>query len=539
MTTSEQPAVTIVVIGYNDAAHIADAVRSALAQGPAVAEVIAVDDCSTDGTGEVLERLAAEVAAAPGASFEGGGRRAGHRLRVLRRTENSGGCGTPRNDGIRAADSGYLMFLDSDDVLPPGAVDALLTAARAQGADVTAGQCVRRELPEGRDTLWRPELYALPALVERPEAEPRLVDDTLCVNKLYRTDFLREHGIVFPEGRFVYEDFVFTARVLAAAPRVALVPDTVYVWHVRRAAKRLSISLDRAGIDNWRSRIEAHRQVGAIHTEAGEKTLASAARASFLDRSVRMYVRELGGRGAEYRREWWRLAREYLGGFEERDFAAAPAPARTIAQVVLAAPEPRDLPRLAALAARPARLLPPYASGAVWSEDLPEVALGGLVTCPIGELPLAAEALLTVGPVRGTLRVRVYELYGRVAAARPVAVDVEWVDRHTGRTVTSDTTGLSAQGSAWSAEVPVDFTALAEGDLAVRDLRLRVSFADGGHTVTAPQAVRTGLRRAAVFSRRSGALLVQPYATVDGALALRVAPGLRGALSVVRRRLRR
>ncbi|MEU1630220.1 glycosyltransferase family A protein [Streptomyces sp. NPDC020096] len=537
MTTSETPgggAVTVVVIGYNDAAYISDAVRSALAQGPAVAEVIVVDDCSSDGTGDVLERLAADEP----------------RLRVLRRAENSGGCGTPRNDGVRAAASPYVMFLDSDDVLPMGAVDALLAAARSfphslkgmggtSSADVVAGQCVRRELPEGRETLWRPELYATPAVVERPDAEPRLVDDTLCVNKLYRTDFLREHGIAFPEGRFIYEDFVFTARVLAAAPRVALVPDTVYVWHVRRAAKRLSISLDRAGIDNWRSRIEAHRQVVAIHTEAGEMKLASAARASFLDRSVRMYVRELGGRGAGYRREWWRLAREYLGGFEERDLAAAPAPARIIAQVVLAAPEPRDLPRLAALAARPARFLPPYAQEAVWSADLPQVALGDLVDRPVGELPLAAEALLATGALRSTLRLRLYDLYGRVAAARPVAVDVEWTDRHTGRTITSRTTRLIALESAWTAEVPVDLTALADGDLAVRDLRLVVRYADGEQTLTAPQAVKGGLRRTVVPSRHGGALLVQPYATVDGALALRIAPGLRGALSVLQRRLRR
>ncbi|GAA1891425.1 glycosyltransferase family 2 protein [Streptantibioticus ferralitis] len=526
MTTSETSsggAVTVVVIGYNDAAYISDAVRSSLAQGPAVAEVIAVDDCSSDGTGDVLERLAADEP----------------RLRVLRRTENSGGCGTPRNDGVRAATSPYLMFLDSDDVLPPGAVDALLAAARMTHADVTAGQCVRRELPEGRETRWRPELYATSAVIERPDAEPRLVDDTLCVNKLYRTEFLREHAIAFPEGRFIYEDFVFTARVLAAAPRVALVPDTVYVWHVRRAAKRLSISLDRAGIDNWRSRIEAHRQVVAIHTEAGEKTLARAARASFLDRSVRMYVRELGGRGAEYRREWWRLAREYLGGFEEGDLAAAPAPARIIAQVVLAAPEPRDLPRLAGLAARPARLLPPYPRGEVWSAELPQVALGDLVERPVGELPLAAEALLATGALRSTLRLRLYDLYGRVAAARPVAVDVEWTDRHTGRTITSSTTGLSALESAWTAEVPVDLAALAGGELAVRDLRLVVHFADGEQTLTAAQAVKGGLRRTMVPSRHGGALLVQPYATVDGAMALRIAPGLRGAWSVLQRRLKR
>ncbi|AEW96594.1 MULTISPECIES: glycosyltransferase family 2 protein [Streptomycetaceae] len=527
MVNAEQhSAVTVVVIGYNDASHIADAVRSALAQGPAVAEVLAVDDCSADGTGDLLDALAADEP----------------RLRVLRRTSNSGGCGTPRNDGIAAARGPYLMFLDSDDVLPPGAVDALLAAAREHRADVAAGLAVRRELPEGRDTPWRPELYERTEVVARPADRPRLADDTLCVNKLYRTGFLRDHAIAFPDGRFVYEDFVFTARVLAAAPRLVLVPDQVYVWHVRRGAKRLSISLDRAGIDNWRSRIEAHSQVVAVHTEAGEPALVRAARASFLDRSVRMYVRELGGRSAQYRAEWWRLTRAYLASFEAGDIAAAPAPAAVVARVVLAAEAPRDLPRLAALAARPPRLLPPYATGAdaapVWSADLPQAGLGDLVTAPAGELPVAVEAALDPGPLRARLRLRLPDLYGRLAAAGPREIEVRWCDRTTGRPLRTATVALTARPDAWTAELPVDLAPLATGELAVRDLRATVVLAGGERIDTATQAAGA-LGRTAVPSRRGGVLLVQPYATADGALALRLAPGLSGALSVVRRRLGR
>ena len=140
----------------------------------------------------------------------------------------------------------------------------------------------------------------------------RLVQDTLCVNKLYRTSFLRERVIRFPEGRFPYEDFVFGARVLAAAPRVALVPDPVYVWHVRRSAARLSISLDRSDIANWRARLDADRLSYDILLGAGEKGPARATRTRFLDHSLRMYARELDLRGAEYRREWWTLTRAYL-----------------------------------------------------------------------------------------------------------------------------------------------------------------------------------------------------------------------------------
>lgn len=178
--------------------------------------------------------------------------------------------------------------------------------------------------------------------------------DTLCVNKLYRTDFLREHGIRFPEGRFRYEDFVFTARVLAAGPRIALIPDTVYVWHVRRDAARLSISLDRADIDNWRARTEANQAAYEILLGAGEKRLAQAVHAKFLDHELRMYTRELELRGPEYRSAWWELTRAHLSTFDATDFTVNPtAPGRLVARVLLASPHPVICP--ASRSSRPAR----------------------------------------------------------------------------------------------------------------------------------------------------------------------------------------
>ncbi|MGP4045574.1 glycosyltransferase [Streptomyces sp. 2A115] len=542
-----QSQVCVVVIGYDDAAHVTDAVRSALAQGPAVREVIAVDDCSADASTDLLDRLALDEP----------------RLKVVRRRVNSGGCGSPRNDGIDAATAPYVMFLDSDDVLPPGAVDALLDAAAGRGTEVAAGLCVRRELPSGREVPWQPELYTKPVLVSRPSHRTRLVHDTLCVNKLYRTDFLREHGIRFPEGRFPYEDFVFTARVLAAGPRIALIPETVYVWNVRRSAERLSISLDRADVDNWRARLAAHDLAYDILLDAGEKGLARAARARFLDHGLRMYARELDLRGAEYRREWWALTRAHLATFDAGDFALAPAPGRVIAQVVMASEEPCDLARLKEVAARPARLRPPYPRAAdgtpVWSADLPQVTLEHLLFRPVHLLPVAVDAELRPRARATRLRLRLHELYGRMADAGPASVDVEFVNRQdgvVGLTITaaflpdesdeSDTSGASgafspsgaADPDSWTAEAPVDLAALGSGTW---DLRLHVRFHDGTSRETTPHAVVGPglLRRSAVPSGRHGVLLVQPYATHGGSLALRLAPGWRGFTSVVGRRLRR
>ncbi|MFE7900573.1 glycosyltransferase family 2 protein [Streptomyces sp. NPDC057424] len=573
--TGRPPAeVAVVVIGYEDAGHVTAAVRSALAQGPAVREVVAVDDCSTDGSAGLLDRLATSEP----------------RLKVIRRRVNSGGCGTPRNTGLDAVTSPYVMFLDSDDVLPPGAVDVLLEAAEGAHAEVASGLCVRRELPSGREVPWQPRLYALHAVVPHPARRPRLVHDTLCVNKLYRTAFLRAHGIRFPEGRFPYEDVVFTARVLAAAPRVVLVPDRVYVWHVRRSAGRLSISLDRAGAENWRARTEACRQAYEVLLGAGQKELARAARAKFLDHDLRMYVRELGLRDAAYRRAWWELTRAHLAEYDADDWARNPAaPGRLIGRVVLASPEPRDLPRLRELAARPARLYPPYARAAdgtpVWSAGLPQVSLEPLQARPVRALPLAVDAELRP-TARGTrLRLRLHELYGRVAQAGPETVDVEWRFRDDGDVVvpgasavlvpcaeTSGASGASGtaeasgavgasrtaeasaavgasrtsgsgpvSAAAWSAQTDVDLPALAAPGVGTWDLRLRIRFRDGtSRDVTAHALTGAGLlRRSAVPSARHGVVLVQPYTTHSGALALRVAPGVRGVLAVVRARLRR
>ncbi|MFF4171176.1 glycosyltransferase family 2 protein [Streptomyces sp. NPDC001744] len=523
---------SVVVIAYEDEELVGEAIRSALDQGPVVAEVVAVDDCSGDGTARVLDELAALHP----------------RVRVVRRTENSGGCGTPRNDGVRAATAPYVMFLDSDDVLPPGAAEALVSAALRHRAPVAVGACVRRELPEGRDVRWQPALYREPAVLETPEELRPLVHDTLCVNKVYERAFLDEHGIRFPDGRFVYEDFLFTARVYAVVPRVAVVPDTVYVWHVRRAASRLSISLDREGVSNWRSRIDAHRAAVGAFADAGRADLAAACRTKFLEHDLRMYARDLRSRDEAHRAEWWKVTRAYLAGFQEPEIAAAVAPARWAARFLLAAEEPRDLLRLSRLSARPARLLPPYAgtrTAAVWSGDLPEARLDGTDGLPLAELPLVVDATLRGGDLRITVR----DLYGRLAEAGPRTADIAFVPRGDDEPARTERTELHARSGAeehWTGRVPVRFTGLAGAGrrrgfrgLQQWDVTATVTCANGESYTTALRPPDGSPWRSALPSSRYGVLLVQQYVTANGSMALRIAPGARGGFRAVETRLRR
>ncbi|MFJ3517847.1 glycosyltransferase family 2 protein [Streptomyces sp. NPDC090131] len=534
MNSSNLPTVSVVVIAYNDAGLVGEAVSSALAQGRVVTEVIAVNDASSDGTAQVLDELAAVHP----------------RLKVVHRTENSGGCGTPRNDGIAAASGRYVLFLDSDDILPAGAADALVRTAGEHGAPVTVGAAVRRELPQGHDVPWMPGLHTPGDVIERPADRPDLVRDTLCVNKLYERAFLEEHGLRFPDGRFVYEDFVFTARVLAAAPRIAVTGDLVYVWHVRRSAAQKSISLDRKDVGNWRSRVEAHRTAARILSGASP-LLGSACRVKFLEYDLRMYLRELG-RDPEYQAAWWSLTREYVDTFPEADIESAAAHARWIVSVLRATPTPpADVERLTRLAAEPPRLLPPYANGPsgepVWSDELP-VELAGLRTLPVAGLPVTVDA----EPAgRGAVRIRVHDLYGRLAEAGPVTAQLSFMPRAGGEAVLAQPVELKldpdlGHGGGWIAVLPFRLA-----DLAVtgrrRGLRrmqawnvgVGVRCADGSSVFTSLRPRGRLLRRQALPSSRYGVLLAQPYRTGAGALALRLAPGAEGALDLVRNRLHR
>jgi hypothetical protein len=144
------------------------------------------------------------------------------------------------------------------------------------------------------------------------------------------------------------------------------------------------------------------------------------------------------------------------------------------------------------------------------------------------------------------LRLRVHEMYGRLAAAGPVSVDVEWRRRADDRRGPVQTATLTpGPDETWTAEVTVDLTALADrgpaGDAGpvAWDLTAQVHCADGSGFRASLRATGPGLRRRVVLSRRHAVLLVQPYATTGGALALRVAAGVRSVWRIAAARLRR
>ena len=125
--------VSVIIPAFNHEKFVAEAIASAAAQGECVAEILVVDDGSTDRTAALVAQIREP------------------RLRLLR--QPNAGPSAARNTGWRAARGEWIQFLDADDTLPPHALTALLAAARA-----TPGK-----IPFGIQTVHGPDLTAAPA----------------------------------------------------------------------------------------------------------------------------------------------------------------------------------------------------------------------------------------------------------------------------------------------------------------------------------------------------------------------------------------
>src|SRR5207245_9700130 len=103
--------------------------------------------------------------------------------------------------GIERATGRYVMFLDSDDELPPGSCAALVEAVEGSDADFGAGLCMRRHLNRGGLlTPWYSWLFTERRVPTSILANPDPTHDTLSTNKCYRLAFLLAHHLRFPVG---------------------------------------------------------------------------------------------------------------------------------------------------------------------------------------------------------------------------------------------------------------------------------------------------------------------------------------------------
>ncbi len=202
--------VSVIVPIYKVELFIARCVRSLLEQTLDEVEFIFVDDCSPDGSMEVLERVLAEY---PLKAKE---------IRIIHHDRNLG-LPAARNTGLEAAQGEYVFHCDSDDWVEPDMLERLYHGARENNADIV--WCDWYLNFEKSERYMRQPSYDTPH-----EALRGILSGCMKYNvwnKLIRRELYSDHHIVFPEGRGMAEDMTII-RLFACASRVCYVPHAFY-----------------------------------------------------------------------------------------------------------------------------------------------------------------------------------------------------------------------------------------------------------------------------------------------------------------------
>lgn len=206
----DMPLVSVIVPVYNAAYTLKKCVRSLLRQTYGHMEILLIDDGSTDQSGELCDRFAAD----------------NQPISAIHLPHQ--GVSSARNAGLAAATGTYVTFVDADDWLPDGAIAALCHAAvihRANfvwGAYTMIGVFSSLLLRHGSSPDTTPNILMTASSV--------IGNDPGICGKLYDLTLIRCHRILFPVGVTFGEDAVFHARYLPYCRTVADVPEIVYCY---------------------------------------------------------------------------------------------------------------------------------------------------------------------------------------------------------------------------------------------------------------------------------------------------------------------
>lgn len=211
---------SFVIPAYNVSDYIAECLDSVIASDAEDYEIILIDDGSTDNTGSVCDRYAADFP----------------ELIKVYHQENVGLAGT-RNNGIKYSSGEYIFFLDSDDYISAKGVKALIDTAEAFHLDVmqTSNQWLNEHTGEsGKHILLTGTDVLLDHNGIRREILNSCKNDFLAFvwRFLYRRAFLIENNIFFEAVRFL-EDAPFNMHVLGAAERFMVVDIPIVNYRIR------------------------------------------------------------------------------------------------------------------------------------------------------------------------------------------------------------------------------------------------------------------------------------------------------------------
>lgn len=218
--------ISVILPVYNNVQYLEECLDSVLAEKILSIEIVAVDDGSTDGSGQMLDDYAGKY----------------ENIRVFHQ-ENSG-VGVARNLGLEKAKGEYICYLDSDDYYCSEVLKKGLTLCREKNLDVlffTYENYFENEIAAER---WKNNRVNQPMRKREYPKEPIRGREMLLLFKtqleyrvnvflqMARRDFLQKNHFSFEPG-IIFEDIPYTFEVLLQAERVMALNEVLVKRRIR------------------------------------------------------------------------------------------------------------------------------------------------------------------------------------------------------------------------------------------------------------------------------------------------------------------
>ena len=217
MTYTPQYLLSVVIPIYNVALYLDQCVQSVLSQSfrDDELQIILIDDGSTDGSREISEKYARRYP------------------NVESYSQVNAGLSAARNAGLDRVRGEFLVFLDSDDIVPPGVYRRMLDVLQRSQSDFVTGPAWR--FSAHQRTAWpftrNSDLFLEDLSAITLDSHPEFLRDFTAWNKIYRSEFFLQSGVRFPEGR-IYEDVATSPRLYLQATAFDVVSEPAYYWRV-------------------------------------------------------------------------------------------------------------------------------------------------------------------------------------------------------------------------------------------------------------------------------------------------------------------
>ena len=298
------PRLTVVVPLYNVEEYLGACLESLAGQTMTDLEVVMVDDGSTDNSAGVALEFS----------------RKDSRFRLIR--QENAGLGAARNAGAGQAhpDGEFLAFVDSDDVVPPGAYARMLGELDSSGSDFATGNVLR--LRAG-GALEQSPMFRRPMEKARRATHVTrdwvLLGDRIACNKVFRRSFWDRHAFAFPTG-VLYEDIAVVLPAHFLAQGVDVVEEPVYHWRDRDG----SITTRRAVAKGIRDRVTAVSTVSAFLADRGMTLALRRYQEHVLSGDLWLFIEALPDGDTDFREAFLTHANAFADTVEPTVFAGLP-----------------------------------------------------------------------------------------------------------------------------------------------------------------------------------------------------------------------